>query len=175
MTTDEPGCIARDYAGVRGLRALPDKIARRPIARPVSMSIASHLDAIHSFCNAPSRAKHDIARSSWYYLTKLYTVLRRRTTPQMASGSGTQPPPPLDLDVLIQVSMTEHCCMSQGMLTSIRACLHVNDVEIAGVVAIHCCPSAGNPLFYGFANAPHLHQQTMHQGRGRMHVLRPWT
>jgi hypothetical protein len=99
---DEPGCIARGYAGVRGLRALPDKIARRPIAP--NFHVHRVTPRRHRFLlQRPSRARHDIARSSWYYLTKLYTVLRRRTTPQMASASGTQPPPPLDLDVLIQV------------------------------------------------------------------------
>jgi hypothetical protein len=91
----------------------------------------------------PSRARHGIAHHLWYYLTRLCTVLRRRTTPQMASARGTQPPPPLDLDVLIQVLLAEPVGMSWRMLTAIRACLRAKGAETAGADATHCCPSAG--------------------------------
>ena len=110
----------------------------------------------HSFLlQRPSRARHGIAHHLWYYLTRLCIVLRRRTTPQMASASGTQPPPPLDLDVLIQVPLAEPAGMFWRMLTTTRACLRANGAETADADATHCYPSAGKPFCRLLQTAPH--------------------
>jgi hypothetical protein len=58
-------------------------------------------------------------------------------------ASATKPPP-LNVDVLIQVTLARMLfVMAADLLTRFRACLPANAVENADADAIRCYPSAG--------------------------------